>query len=119
MPRSDKLPGVADTDLKPYIKQVRREASFIFRLGIVVSAWFFVVSPLLTIFVPLPLFFLPERLRERHAQKAASHPLYLVRQSCFMVKMVAGLRWAADPEVRRRLGLQPLPPDPGTWREGE
>ena len=113
------LPGVADTDLKPYIKQVRRESSFVFRLGLVASAWFFVTCPLLTIFVPLPVFLLPRSLREKHAQKAARHSLYLVRQSCFMVKMVAGLRWASDPEVRRRMGLEPLKPDPGTWKEGE
>ena len=40
-------------------------------------------------------------------------------QATFMLKMVAALCWAADPEVRAKVGLEPLEPDPGTWREGE
>ncbi len=33
-----------------------------------------------------------------------------------MVKMVAGLQWAASPEVRAHLGLIPYAPDPDAWR---
>ena len=119
MPPTGKLKGVGATGLKPFLKEVRRDSPFIFRIGIVATSFVFIWSPILTIFLPLPAFVLPKSLLEKHAQRAASHPFYLVRQSTFMVKMIAGLCWAKDPDNRRELGLDPLPPDPRIWKEGE
>jgi hypothetical protein len=119
MPPSGRFKGVGDTGLKPFLREIRRESTFLFRIGIVATAFVFIWSPLITIFLPLPAFLLPRSLLEKHAQRAASHPIYLVRQSTFMVKMVAGLCWAKDADVRREMGLEPLLPDPGTWRKGE
>jgi hypothetical protein len=44
------------------------------------------------------------------------HRIYLVRQTVFLLKMVAGLCWGAHPDVRARLALRAYPADPGTWR---
>jgi hypothetical protein len=119
MPPAGRFKGVGDTALKPYLAQLRRDAPPLFRIGIVATSFVFIWSPLVTIFLPLPAFFLPKALLEKHAQRAAKHPFYLLRQSTFMVKMVAGLCWAQDADVRREFGLPALPPDPTTWREGQ
>ena len=44
------------------------------------------------------------------------HPIYLVRQSAFVLKLNAGFCWGADPDVRRAIGLAPYRPDPEGWR---
>jgi len=119
MPRTDEVKGVGDTGLKPFLKRLRREGTFMFKLGLRASSWVFVMAPLFTVFLPVPAFCLSARLREKHTQKMARHGNYILRQATFMLKMVAALCWAADPEVRAKVGLEPLEPDPGTWREGE
>lgn len=115
-PTGGDLPGVAETDLGAYVDLFLREAGFMMRLGLVLSCLVFVCCPILTVYVPLPAFLLPRSWRERHARKAAAHPLYLIRQTTTMLKMIAGICWAQDPAVRTRLGLRALKPDPGTWR---
>ena len=119
MPASGRLKGVEETGLKAYLRQLRRDAPWIIRVGLIATSFVFIWSPIITVFVPLPAFLLPKKLLEKHAQKAASHPIYVLRQSTFMVKMIAGLCWAQDEDNRRELGLEPLPPDPLTWRVGE
>ena len=118
MPRTDTIKGVADTNLGPFLKKFRKEAPFLLRLALGASSFVFVISPLFTLFLPLPAFFLSAKLKDRHAQKLAYHGNYLLRQSAFMLKMIAALSWASDDEVRTQLGLPLLPPDPGTWRQG-
>ncbi len=85
-------------------------------IGVLAGGVVFAISPLFTIGVPLPAFLLPERMLERHAQKVTVFPIYLLRQSIFLVKLAAGLCWGADPAVRRQLALPPYPEDPGTWQ---
>jgi hypothetical protein len=116
-PRTDALPGVADTDLDPLISKLRREAPLKLRAGVVLAAIFFTISPLLTIGVPLPSLWLPRSLRDKHAYRIATHRLYYVRQLVLLLKMIAGMSWGADPTVRRFMGLEPYPKDPGTWRK--
>jgi hypothetical protein len=118
MPSGGELPGVEDTHMVTYLRQLRREAPFTVRLGLVLGSWLFVFGPILTIFVPLPAFLLSRNLREKHAQRAAVHRFYLFRQAVLLVKMFAGLCWGRDPNVRARFEMAPLDPDPGTWREG-
>lgn len=111
------LPGAADCDLDAFLAQFKREVPLIVWVGTVFGALLFQLTPVLTVFVPLPAFLLPASLADKHAQKVTSFPLYLVRQPVFLVKMCAGFAWGTDPHVRARLGLRPLAPDAGTWRQ--
>lgn len=119
MPGGGRFKGVEATDLTAFLADIRADGPPLFRVGLVVTSLVFIGSPVLTIFVPLPAFLLPKRLLELHAQRAVSHRFYWLRQSTLMVKMVAGLCWSMDTEVRKELGLAALPPDPRTWRQGE
>jgi hypothetical protein len=115
-PSGGALPGAADCDLDAYLAKLRRETTPLMWLGVVLGALVFHLTPLFTVYVPLPAFLLPRGLLDKHTARITSTPVYLVRQAVFLVKLAAGLCWGADPEVRRRLALAPLPADPGTWR---
>lgn len=115
-PRTESFPGIEDMAVDDFIRRYRRESAFIMWLGFVLGVVLFQLSPFMTVFVPLPAALLPPATRERHAQRLASHSVYLVRQPIFLVKMVAGLLWGSDPAVRAKLGLPAYPADPGTWR---
>jgi hypothetical protein len=116
MPRTGALPGIADTDLDGFLRRMRAEADPLYWLGLVVGAVVFAATPLLTVWLPVPAFFLPRKLLERHAERLLAHPVYLLRQAVFLVRLSAGLCWGADPAVRSRFALAPYPPDPGTFR---
>lgn len=115
-PRTEHFPGLADTGLDVFLKDFQREAPWIMRFGTGVGAFVYCVAPLFTVGLPLPSFWLPTPLRDLHAQRFAASPMYFVRQSGFLLKMVAGLCWGKHSDVRAKIGLQPYPPDPGTWR---
>lgn len=115
-PRSERFPGIEDMALDAYLARFKRECAPLMWAGFVLGTLFFHLTPLFTVFIPLPAFLLSEGARERHAQRLTGHPLYYVRQPVFLVKMVAGLLWGADPRVRAALALPPYPADPGTWR---
>ncbi len=110
------LPGAADCALDDFLRTFKRETPLSVWAGTVAGAVVFHLFPLFTVFVPLPAFLLPRRLADLHAARISVSSLYLVRQSIFLVKMCAGLCWAADPQVRARLALPPLIEDPRTWR---
>lgn len=116
-PRTEAFPGVADLSVGEYLERYKRECGPIMWAGFVLGTLFFHLTPLLTVYLPVPAFLLPAKLRERHAQRLASHPVYYVRQPVFLVKMVAGLLWGSAPAVRERLGLPAYAPDPGTRRQ--
>ena len=115
-PRAEGFPGIEDMDLDAYLVGYRRECAVIMWAGFVLGTLLYHLTPLLTVFVPLPAFLLPAGLRERHAQRVLAHPIYYVRQPVYLLKMIAGLRWGADPRVRERFGLPAYGVDPGTWR---
>jgi hypothetical protein len=121
-PRTEHFPGIVDTGLSPFLRRFRREAAPLLLLGVYAAAVLFVLSPLFTVYVPLPSFLLPRSLLDRHADRITRTRSYPVRSLIMLLKMVAGLCWGAHPEVRARLGLPPLPPDPegpegpGAWR---
>ncbi len=116
-PATDALPGVKDCGVNGFVKMYRREAPFLVWLGTVAGALVFHLTPLFTVFVPLPAFLLPARLADKHAARITGTSVYLVRQSVFLVKMCAGFCWGADPKVRARFNLPPLIEDPRTWRQ--
>ena len=115
-PRSEYFPGIAETDIGPFLTRFRREAPALFLLGLYAGLFLFIVTPLLTVYVPLPSFLLPRSLLDRHADRVASYPVYFLRSLVTVLKLVAGLCWGAHPLVRTRIGLPPLPPDPQEWR---
>lgn len=117
MPRTDSLPGIADTDVDGFLRRMRLDAEPVYWLGLVVGAIVFVLTPLLTVGVPLPAFFLPRKLLERHAERLVMHPVYVLRQAVFLVRLSAGMCWGADASVRACFALAPYGPDPGTFRE--
>lgn len=110
------LPGAIDCGLDAHLERFRRESTFLMWLGTVMGAAVFHVTPLFTVFVPLPAFLLPAKLADTHAERITTTKVYLVRQAVFLVKMCGGLCWGADAEVRKRFALPPLGQDPGTWR---
>jgi hypothetical protein len=116
LPPAHGFPGVAGTDVRGFVERLARDSSATFWLGVVLGSWVIVLSPLITVLVPLPTFWLGESLRDRHASRLIGHPFYLIRQAAFLVKMMAGMCWGMDPVVRERLKIPPVGPDPGTWR---
>lgn len=116
LPGGTGIKGVEETDLAPFLVQFRREAPWLMRFGLWISTWIYLWSPILTVYVPLPLFLLPRAWREKHAFRAATHRWYLMRQTMLMLKMVAGLCWGQDSDVRSQLGVPLLNGDPGTFR---
>jgi hypothetical protein len=117
MPRTEALPGIADTDLNGFLRRLRAESDSLYWWGLVLGAVLFAFTPLVTVGVPLPAFWLPRKLLERHAERLLSHPVYIVRQGVFLVRLSAGMCWGADPRVRAYFALAPYAPDPGTFRE--
>ena len=115
-PRTLSLPGIEDYGLDEHLATFKREAPLLIWLGTVAGATLFHLTPLLTVYVPLPAFLLPARLKDRHAQRITGTRFYLLRQAIFLVKLCAGFCWGADPAVRKRLGLPSLGKDPGTWK---
>jgi len=115
-PRTDALPGIEDTGIDAFLVRFRRDSSLLIYLGLLLGTFVYHSTPLLTVYVPLPAFMLPAAVRERHAARILTSRVYLLRQAVFIVKLIAGLCWGADPVVRQKLGQPPIPADPGTWR---
>jgi hypothetical protein len=115
-PRTDRMPGAEDCDLDAFLERFRSETTVLMWLGVVVGALLFHLTPIFTVYVPLPAFMLPPGLADRHADRIGSTNIYLVRQLVSVLKIPAGLVWGADPEVRKRFAMPPLAADPGTWR---
>lgn len=115
-PRTEHFPGIADTGVVEFLRRFRREAAPLLRLGLYAGCLLFVLGPLFTVYVPLPSFLLPRRLLDRHADRIAQVRPYAVRSLVMLLKMIAGLCWGADAQVRARFGLPPLPADPQEWR---
>lgn len=116
MPRSAELPGIEDCDLDAFLRRMRRDADFLYWLGLVAGALVFAFTPLLTVYLPLPAFLLPRKLLARHAEKIAVTNLYVLRNAVFLVRLSAGMCWGADPAVRAKFAMKPYAPDPGTFR---
>lgn len=116
-PAAAGLPGIAECDADEFIRTARREAPALMVWGIVLASTLFMLTPVFTIYVPLPAFLLSRRLLDKHATRLLSSRFYLVRQLMFLPKMMAGFCWGAHPLVRAAMNLPPYAPDPGTWRQ--
>ncbi|MET0591796.1 MAG: hypothetical protein ABW133_03795 [Polyangiaceae bacterium] len=116
MPRTEALPGIGDTDLDGFLRRLKKESQPLYWIGLVLGAVIFTLTPLLTIGVPLPAFFLSRGLLDKHSAKLLSHPIYTLRQAAFLVRLSAGMCWGMDNGVRERMNLPPYGADPGTFR---
>ena len=116
MPRTDGLPGIEDTDLDGFLRRMKRDSDFLYWLGLVAGGLAFAASPIITIYVPLPAFLLPKGLLAKHTDRFLYHPIYVVRQAAFLVRLSAGMCWGADPVVRAKFALAAYGQDPGTFR---
>jgi hypothetical protein len=115
-PREGDLPGLADLGIDDQVAALRRDATWLFWLGIVGAAVFFQLSPILTVRRPWPAVFLTPEQLDTHAHRIATHPVYLVRQIIMLLKLMAGVFWGQSPEVRAYLHLPAYGADPGTRR---
>lgn len=115
-PRTAELPGIADTGIDAFLREFRRDTTFLMWLGVVLSTLLFHFTPLFTVFIPLPAFLLPASLRDKHARRIGGTNIYLVKQAMLVLKLPAGLCWGRDPEVRKRFAMQVYAPDPETVR---
>ena len=115
-PASGDFPGIEDMGLDAYLDQFKAEAPALMYTGLVAGATLYQVSTMLTVGKPGPAMLLSDELREEHAQKITSTSNYPLRQSIFLVKMVAGMLWGKDERVRRKMNMEPYGADPGTWR---
>src|SRR5690349_16314354 len=96
-PRVGDWPGAEDCDLDEFLERFRRETTALMWLGVVLGAIVFQLTPIVTVFVPLPASLLSEGLKNRHAERVATTNVYLLRQAIFLVKLVAGLAWGGHP----------------------
>lgn len=115
-PESEALPGIERLDLDAFVDRYHRESSGLIWLGVVLGAVVFTVTPLLTVYRPVPSFWLSADTLDRHADRLSSHPIYVVRQVVFLLKMVGGLCWGQHAITRERLALEPYAADPPKWR---
>jgi len=113
------LPGILETDIDGFLDEYRKAAPAVMQVGLTLSSVIFILSPFATVFVPLPVFLLPASLREKHANRLANSRFYLVRQTILLLRLVAGLCWGKDTQVRAAMGMKPLGADPGTFRGQE
>jgi hypothetical protein len=116
MPPIDGLRGIGDTRVDDFLRRMQREAEPLYWLGLVVGAVVFMLSPIVTVYLPVPAVLLPEKLLARHSERIVSHRIYILRQAVFLVRLSAGMCWGADQDVRASFALSPYPGDPGSFR---
>lgn len=115
-PTTGKLPGLDILDPAPFLRTFTREAPLLIRGMLYLSLLVVLLTPLLTVGIPLPAVWLSPSRLEKHLHRLAHHRIYLLRQTMLMVKTVGGLAWGAHPQVRGALGIPAYAPDPGTWQ---
>jgi hypothetical protein len=115
-PRTEALPGVEDTALDAQLDQLRTEGPPILWVTLVLGALLFATTPLFTVGVPLPAFFLPRAWLDKHAHRLATTRFYLLRQAMLGLKVAASLAWGKDPAVRAAIGMRPYADDPERFR---
>ena len=117
LPATESVPGIDPERCVEFLARYRREAPFLPRLALNLSALVFLLTPPLTgAGMRSALALSPSRL-ERHCEGLSRHRGYHLRQVTLMLKTAAGMVWGADPLVREALGLAPYAEDPSDWRE--
>ena len=118
-PSTASLPGLDQVDCRAELEEILATAPHGFKLGLYGATALFLLSPLVTVFWPVPAPLLSRAALDRHADRLANHPIYLMRQAMLLLKTVGGMVWGAHANVRKALSLAPLAADPGTWKSGD
>ena len=116
LPSVDGLTGLDQIDVGGFLKQLNKEAPITMRITLVLGVWAFILTPFLTLKIPLPSFMLSRRLQDEHAHRITDTRIYLLRQLIFAVKAIAGMCWGKDPRVRQELNLKIYDEDTGGFR---
>jgi hypothetical protein len=116
MPATETMPGMKDADVDAFLVRFKRDSAPLLWVGVIAGSVIFMLTPILTLGLPVPSFLLSARLLDTHAAKITTHPFYLLRQGVFVARLAAGLCWGGNPAVRQRLGVPVYGADPGTFR---
>lgn len=116
MPRTETMPGIEDCDLDGFLHRMKHDSDALYWLGMIVGAWIFMLTPIVTVYLPLPAALLSEKQLARHTERILASRIYLLRQAVFLLRLSAGMCWGADPVVRSKFALAPYASDPGTFR---
>lgn len=116
LPGGAGLPPLADLEPEVFLRRLRAETTWLTWIGLCGGALIWLLTPVLTLGVPLPAVWLGAAARDRHANALAGTRFYLLRQAFFLLKMYASMAWGQHPAARAALALAPYPPDPGTFR---
>jgi hypothetical protein len=116
MPATATMPGMEDADVDAFIVRFRKDSAPLLWTGVIAGSVLFMLTPILTVGLPVPSFMLTKGLLDTHAAKITCHPAYLLRQGVFVARLAAGLCWGGNSKVRERLGVPAYDADPGTFR---
>jgi hypothetical protein len=116
LPSVDGLTGLDQMDVKAFLSDLKKEAPLTMRITLFLGVWAFILTPILTLKIPLPSFLLSRRLQDEHTHRLTDTRIYLLRQLVFAIKAIAGLCWGKDPKVRRELNLKLYDADKGGFR---
>lgn len=115
-PASHGLPGLAEVGIGPFLDRLYADTTVFIWTTLIAAAVAYQLAPIWTVGIPLPAAWLRPATQDRHADRCARTTLYPLRQAAFLLKTFGGMCWAADADVRRRLGQPVLGPDPDAWR---
>lgn len=116
LPPHGELPGLRDCAPTEFLTKLRRETTALNWFGLCLGGVVWLISPIVTIHVPLPALLLSASARDRHIHALGSTRFYLLRQAFVLLKMYACMCWGQDSAVRQQLNLAAYPVDPGTFR---
>lgn len=119
MPPHGDMPGITDTSVHDFLKEFKAHAHFIMRLGLLAAVWVYVLSPVFTLGIPLPAFWLSEKKRVEHMKRYSNSKNFVFAQLWMLLKMIAGLCWGKDDKVRAYFGYTPYAPELGEFKKGD
>jgi hypothetical protein len=101
-------PSMATLDVEGFLAGLFERAPLEPVLGLRIALWVITFAPLFALRRFTTLGGLVAADRERVLRVLASSPLYPVRQLLLLLKAMAALVYAADPQVRARLLAEPV-----------
>ena len=113
---NDKLPHIAETEIKEFLEKFQKEAVFTLRMVVFLCLLAWIFTPLLTIFVPLPTFLLSKKMCEKHTRKLTTNKIYILRQTMMLLKQFVGLIWGANNKIRNSINLKPYESNPDRFK---
>ena len=118
MPEHAGVPGNNKASLDAFLDEFTVNAAPIMRIGFYAAVAVYVLSPVFTIKIPLPAFWLSDKQQTRHMESYSESRNMIIAQLWMLQKMIAALCWGMDASVRAYFGYEPLEGDPGTFQTG-